>query len=74
MKKEHVLIEVADSGDRNVMKKKAENIITCKSFTIAIQSMWKEKNKCDNRNNTVKWNHLKFIQKIPEQHNRKAQN
>jgi hypothetical protein len=37
--KEHVLTDVAVSGDKNVMKKEAENILKCKSFTIAIQSM-----------------------------------
>ena len=54
MKKEHVLTDVAVSGDRNVMKKEDEIILKYKSFTIVIQSMWKEKNRCDNSNNTVK--------------------
>ena len=57
-----------------MMKKEAENILKYKSFTIEIQSTWEEKNKCDKSNSTVKWNHLKFIQKIPEQHNEKARN
>ena len=71
MKKEYMLLDVAVSGDRNVMKKEAEHILKYKSFTIEIQSMWK-KNKCDDSNNIVKWNHLKVTQTIPEQHNRKA--
>jgi len=36
-----VLIEVAISGDRNVIKKEAEKIL--KYFTIEIQRMWNVK-------------------------------
>jgi hypothetical protein len=32
------------------------------------------KNKCDTRNKRENWNHLKMIQKIPEQHNGKTRN
>jgi hypothetical protein len=32
------------------------------------------KNKCDTSNNRGNWNHLKIIQKIPEQHIGKARN
>jgi len=32
-----MLIDVAISGDRNVIKKEAENIIKCKDLTIEIQ-------------------------------------
>jgi len=39
MKKEYVLIDVAVSGHRYVMKKEAENILKYKSFTIEIQSV-----------------------------------
>jgi hypothetical protein len=38
MKKEHVLIDVAVSGDKNMTKQEAENILKYKSFTIVIQS------------------------------------
>ena len=33
-----------------------------------------DKNKSDTSNNRGNWNHLKIIQKIPEQHTTKAQN
>jgi hypothetical protein len=35
-----MLIDVATSGDRNVMKKSAEKIIKCKDLTTEIQRMW----------------------------------
>jgi hypothetical protein len=38
IKKRSMLIDVAVSGDRNMMKKEAENILKYKSFTIEIQS------------------------------------
>ena len=40
-----VLIYVAISGDRNVIKKEAENILKYKDFTIEIQRMWNVKSK-----------------------------
>ena len=44
MKREHVLlIDVAISGDKNVIKKEAENILKYKDLTIEIQHMWKVK-------------------------------
>ena len=36
-------IDVAISGDRNVIKKEAEKILKYKDLTIEIQSMWKVK-------------------------------
>ena len=38
-----VLIDAAISGDRNLMKKEAENILKCKDITIQIQCMWNVK-------------------------------
>ena len=38
-----MLIDVAISGDRNVIKKEAENILKCKDLTIEIQRMWNVK-------------------------------
>jgi len=35
-----VLIDVAISGDRNVIKKEADNILKYKDFTVEIQRMW----------------------------------
>ena len=38
-----MLIDVAISGDRNVIKKEAEKILKYKDLTIEIQRMWKVK-------------------------------
>ena len=35
-----MLIDVAISGDRNVIKKETENILIYKDLTIEIQRMW----------------------------------
>ena len=40
-----MLIDVAISGDRNVIKKKAEKILKYKDLTIEIQRMWNVKTK-----------------------------
>ena len=40
-----MLIDVAISGDRNVIKKEAEKILKYKNLTIEIQRMWSVKTK-----------------------------
>ena len=40
-----ILIDVAISGDRNVIKKEAEKILKYKYLTIEIQRMWNVKTK-----------------------------
>jgi len=40
-----VLIDVAISGDRNVIKKETEKILKYKELTIEIQQMWNVKTK-----------------------------
>ena len=40
-----MLIDVAISGDRNVIKKEAEKILKYKDLTIEIQRMWNIKTK-----------------------------
>jgi hypothetical protein len=40
-----MLIDVAISGHRNMVKKEAEKILKYKEFTIEIQSMWNVKTK-----------------------------
>jgi len=40
-----MLIDVAMSGDRNVIKKEAEKILKYKDLTIEIQHMWNVKTK-----------------------------
>ena len=69
-KKTCVLIDVAISGDRNVIKKEAEKIIKYKDLTIEIQRMWNV--KTINGNNRGDWDSFKVIQKIREQHTGKT--
>ena len=38
-----MLIDVAISGDRNVIRKETENILKYKDLTIEIQRMWNVK-------------------------------
>jgi hypothetical protein len=40
-----MLIDVANSGDRNVIKKEAEKILKYKYLTIEINRMWNVKTK-----------------------------
>jgi hypothetical protein len=40
-----ILIDVAFSGDRNVIKKEAKNILKCKDLTLEIQRMWNVQTK-----------------------------
>ena len=40
-----MLIDVAISGDRNVIKKEAENILKYRDLTKEIQRMWNVKTK-----------------------------
>jgi hypothetical protein len=40
-----MLINFAISGDRNVIKKEAENVLKYKDLTIEIQRMWNVKTK-----------------------------
>ena len=56
----------------NVKKKEAEQILKYKRPYDRNTSHVKHKNKCDTSNSRGKWNHLKIIQKIPEQHTWKA--
>jgi len=65
-----MLIDVAISGDRNVIKKEAGKILKYKDLTIERQGMWNVKTKVDTRNNRGDWEYFKVIQKIHEQHTR----
>jgi hypothetical protein len=44
-KRTYMLIDVAISGNRNVIKKEAEKILKYKDLTIEIQRMWNVKTK-----------------------------
>jgi len=43
MKRKRMLIQLAISGDRNVIRKEVENILKYKELTIEIQRMWNVK-------------------------------
>ena len=68
-----MLMDVAISGDRNLIKKEAEKILKYKDLTTEIQRMQNVKNKGDSSNNRRDWDHFKVTQKIREQHTRKPQ-
>jgi len=65
-------IDVAISGDRNVIKKEAKKILKYEDLTIEIQRMWNVKNKGDTSNSRGDWDYFKVIQKIHEQRTRKT--
>jgi len=65
-----MLIDVAISGDRNVIKKEADKILKYKDLT-EIQRMF-SKNKGYTSNNRGDWDYFRVIQKIREQHTGKT--
>jgi hypothetical protein len=70
--KEHVLlIDTAIFGDRNEIKEAAEMFLKYKDLAIEIQNTWNVKTY-DSSNDSGKWNHLKIMQKISEQQNKKT--
>ena len=56
-----MLIDVAISGDRNIIKKEADKILKFKDLTIEIQRMWNVKTKADASNNRGDWDYFKDI-------------
>jgi hypothetical protein len=56
-----MLIDVAVSGDRNVIKKEAEKILKYEDLTREIQRTWNIKNKIDTSNNRGDWDYFKVI-------------
>jgi len=67
-----MLIDVAISGDRNVIKKEAEKILKYKNPTIEIQRMWNVKTKVipviRGATGTISKSHRKYVRKIPGKH------
>jgi len=74
IKKKCILIDVAISGDRNVMKQGSEKILKYKDLVTEIQRMWNMRAKCDTGSKRGDWNRFKITQTVPEQHNRRARN
>jgi len=67
-----VLIYVAISGDRNVIKKEAEKILKYKDLTIEIQRMWNVKTKVIpiiiDATGTILKSFRKYVSNIPGNH------
>jgi len=57
----YMLIEVAISGDRNMIKNEAEKILKYQDLTIEIQRAWNVKNKGYTSKNRGDWDYLKVI-------------
>jgi len=67
-----MLIDGAISGDRNVIKKEAENILKYKDLTIEIQRMWNVKTKVIpvilGATGTISKSFRKYVSNIPGKH------
>ena len=66
-----MLIDVAISGDRNVIKKEAEKILKYKDLTIEIQCMWNVKTKVipiTGVTGTISKSFRKHVSNIPGNH------
>jgi hypothetical protein len=64
-----MLIDVGISGDRNVIKKEAQNILKYKDLTIEIQRMWNVKTKVIpviiGATGTISKSFTKYVSNIP---------
>jgi hypothetical protein len=74
-----MLIDVAISGARNVVKKEAEKILKYKDLTIEIQRMWKVKTRMIpviiGATGTISESFRKYVSSIPGNHEvREVQN
>ena len=67
-----MLIDVAISGDRNVIKKEAEKILEYKDLTTEIQRMWNVKTKVITviigATGTISKTFRKYVSNIPGKH------
>jgi hypothetical protein len=67
-----MLIDTAISGDRNVIKKEAENILKYKDLTIEIQRMWNVKARVTpvviGATGTISKSFRKYVSNIPGNH------
>ena len=67
-----MFIDVAISGDRNVIKKEADKILKYKDFTIEIQRMWNVKTKVIpviiGANGTISKTFRKYVSNITGKH------
>jgi len=67
-----MLIDVANSGDRNVIKKETENILKYKDLTIEIQHMYNVKTKIipviREATEAISKSFRKYLSNIPGKH------
>ena len=67
-----MLLDVANSGDRNVIKKKVEKILKYKDLTTEVQSMWNVKTKAIpviiGATGTISKSFRKYVSNIPGKH------
>jgi hypothetical protein len=67
-----MLIDVAISGDRNLIKKEAEKILKYKDLTIEIQRMWNVKTKVIpviiGETVSISKSFRKYVSNIPRNH------
>jgi hypothetical protein len=67
-----MLIDVAISGDRNMITKEAEKILKYKDLTIEIQSMWNVKTRVIpviiGATGTISKSFRKYVSSIPGNH------
>ena len=67
-----MLMDVAISGDRNMIKKEAEKFVKYKDLTIEIQCMWKVKTRVIpvviGATGTISKSFRKYISNIPGNH------
>jgi len=67
-----IIINVAISGDRNVIEKEAEKILKYKDFTTEIQRMWNVKTKVIpviiGATGTISKSFRKYVSNIPGKH------
>ena len=67
-----MLIDVANSGDRNVIKKDTEKILKYKDLTIQTQRMWNVKTKVIpviiGATGTISESFRKYVSNIPGKH------
>ena len=67
-----MLIDVANSGDRNVIKKEAERILKCEDLTMEIQLMWNVKPKVIpviiGATGAISESFRKYVSNIPGKH------
>ena len=69
-----MLIDVAITGDRNVIKEKAEKILKYKERITEIQRMWNVKAKAIPAIVWGDWKHFRITQTLPEKRTGKARN